>query len=255
MFDGSPKLVVGFKWVTYGGAKACARCAELNGQEFYYDPEDGQQSVADMPDPPLHPNCRCKTIAIMDFTTFVEGNVAPVSIADVDDEERAKNPYLYQGATAYFLGGYWCNDGRAISDGPAYGFYGGQNWSAGRNPKNIKPEERDGKKKRPEPADDMDKHFQKHDDGYDKCEISPSPRNCRLECDKELVRNLESLSADPRDWGIPPNTPVKIEDGRNYREWALIYFKGRVWYRTIENTLGVEWAHINYPLLNALFHD
>ena len=253
MFESSPKLVVGLQWVTDGGENACARCAEMNGQEFYFKPQPGQNSVADMPDPPLHPNCRCKTIAIMDFTTFVEDNVAPVSIADVDEEERAKNPYLYQGAKAYFFGGYWGNDGRAISDGPAYGFYGGQNWSAGRNPKNIKPG--DKKNPRPDAADDMDARFRDHDDGYDKCEISPSSRDCRLECDKKLVRDLESLSADPMGWDIPPNTSAKIEDGLNYRDWALFYFKGRVWYREIENTLGEEWARINYPLLNALFHD
>lgn len=60
MFQGSQKILKGHKWVTSGGANACERCAALDGQEFYYDPKPGQKSTADMPEPPLHPNCRCK---------------------------------------------------------------------------------------------------------------------------------------------------------------------------------------------------
>ncbi len=65
------KIIKGYKWHSAGGAKACKQCAALHVQEFYHDPKPGQKSVDEMPKPPLHPNCRCTVIEIIDFEDFV----------------------------------------------------------------------------------------------------------------------------------------------------------------------------------------
>ena len=45
MFTGQGKIVVGYKWVTFGGSQACQACADMNGGEFYFNPGPGQKST------------------------------------------------------------------------------------------------------------------------------------------------------------------------------------------------------------------
>lgn len=250
MFQGSQKLLVGKRWVTDGGANACARCAALDGQEFYYNPKPGQKSMAEMPEPPLHPNCRCKTLEIMDYAQFVEENAEPAAAKDKDKEERRKNPYLYKGEKFYFMGGHWGNDGRTIFNGPAYGYYCGENWSRGRNPKNIKPGE--APPIEVTPVDDMDCKCRKHDNGYDRSKTSTNPKKARLEHDKELIRSLEALPENPNDWDDPPSN---VKDAKNFRSSVLWYFKTKLWYNDMEEIYGEEYMIINYRYLYNLFHE
>ena len=208
------KTLVGHKWVTSGGNKACAECASMNGLEFYINPEPGQLRYPDdIPrKPPLHPNCRCKLEPITDFRPLVE----QVSYAGPPPDWH--NPYLHE-ESHKFWGGYWGNDGRSIKDGPANWNYCGRNWTAGRNLNNLKPGEE--YTLRPEPANDLDAHCKDHDECYDRAATSADPKAAIIRCDEILVEKARRLPEDPRQWSNPPDN---IEDGKNIRQGIFLYF-------------------------------
>ncbi len=239
------KTLVGHKWVTSGGNKACAECASMNGLEFYINPEPGQLRYPDdIPrKPPLHPNCRCKLEPITDFRPLVEN----VSFSDSSPTEH--NPYLHEDS-AKVLGGYWTNDGRSIKDGPANWNYCGKNWTAGRNPNNMKPGE--DHTLRMEPANDLDAHCKDHDECYDLAARSGNPKEARDRCDRTLVEESRKLPKNAGHWKTPPDN---VEDGNDIRDELIYWFEKKVWYYEMEKRHGAQYMFENYFLLYMLFHE
>jgi len=193
--------VVGFRWLSSRPGSACEQCARFHEKEFYYQPQAGQLSMAEMPTPPLHPNCRCHT--------------EPITATTVELESQENKPDFIKGGDK-FAGGYWMNNGRSLSDGPVYQKWCGENWGTGRD---LRDPSAKGAAD-PSPADDLDAACSGHDDCYDLFDADY--------CDRELINNLQSLSDDPRMWRNPPDN---IDDARKYRGSAISWFKLRVWRR------------------------
>lgn len=233
--------VAGYRWWSSKGKNACSRCAALHGKEFYFKPKAGQLAVAGMEEPPLHYNCRCKLIEIIDTSQAVQEQ-------EITPAERRENPHLTKGASK-FGGGYWKNDGRSPTDGPARGNYCGQRWFRGRNPENLKP----GEPYPPEvpPVDSMDEQCMRHDYGYDEAEKAVNPIKARLREDQLLVDRVAALG-DPSEW---ENPPANIEDARTYRKLLLVWFEWKIMYFEMEDKYGSEFMRITNPPLYYLFHE
>jgi len=208
------KFVKGHRWVTSGGHNACEACAAMHGREFYIDPDPGQPRYPDdIPGmPPLHPNCRCRLEPITDYSQLVahSAEYAP-------PPPGWHNPHLHD-EKRHYLGGYWKNDGRSITDGPANRNYCGQNWTAGRNPNNMEPHEE--YTLRAEPDNDLDARCKDHDDCYDRAAASADPEAAMKQCDAILIREAERLPEDPRLWDKPPDN---LDDGKQMRRMINIY--------------------------------
>ncbi|MBU4278652.1 MAG: hypothetical protein KKC30_18070 [Proteobacteria bacterium] len=197
--------VVGFRWLSSRPGSGCEQCARWHEKEFYFQPQAGQLSTAEMPTPPLHPNCRCHT--------------EPITATTVEFESQDGKPGFIEGGDKAG-GGYWKNNGRGLLDGPVYQKWCGKYWSAGRDT-------RDSSAKGaadPSPADDLDAACSGHDDCYELFDADY--------CDRELINNLQSLSDDPRMWRNPPDS---VEDATDYRRLAIWLFKLRVWGRQFRN--------------------
>jgi hypothetical protein len=205
-------LQTGWRWVVTEGKHPCPRCAGLNGKKFFINPQEGQASIHDMPDPPLHPHCQC---------TYVEMLGLAVDPAQIQTAPSGKSspypvdrPFIRGGVRDPKLGLVWCNNGRAVTDGPVYEKYSGANWTSGQNPNNIDghgPDDID-------PADDMDACFARHDFCYMKGDHDQR--------DSMLVAELEALSEDPDDWERPATD----------REYAMEYRKRAVFIPSGSNT-------------------
>lgn len=210
--------VIGYRWVSSRPQTACRACASLHGQEFYFKPKDGQRSVAEMPDPPLHPNCRCTRVEMVAVDLAVleadassyEGDKFQESVRN----NQAIKPYMSRVAYMGWKGFIWRRG--AFFRGPIYGRYGGKLWSYGRDmsggiaPPDIPPD----------PEDDMDAIFAQHDSCYDMFET--------IKCDRRLVNALEGLAEDPRMWRNPPTTEDDIAYAKKYREHAIWWFKASI---------------------------
>lgn len=209
------KLLVGYRWVASGGTTPCEQCAAMDGREFYLHPKSGQLRYPDdIPQmPPLHPNCRCKLDPITDYSQLVADPL------DAGPPPSWHNPYLHEESTKV-LGGYWGNDGREITDGPANWNYCGKNWTAGRNPNNMLPGEE--YTLRPEPANDLDCHCMDHDDCYVKAARSTDPNGAIKRCNAVLVEGAKKLPEDPRLWNNPPDN---IDDGVKMRKGIIFWFE------------------------------
>lgn len=201
-----PKVeVIGYVWISNGGPKACEQCRALNGQEFFFDPEPGGKNVSDMPEAPLHPNCRC--------------TVQPITRVSVELPEgggTAGDSYIQGGRK--FAGGYWMNNGRSIFDGPVWKKWCGGDWGGGRDlrdPNAVGPADAS-------PADDMDQACKNHDDCY-----GAGGKNL---CDRKLVEELRSLPADPRQWKYPP-AEDEVKDAAAFRKWAIRWFEVQIFLR------------------------
>ncbi len=209
------KYLVGYRWMASGGSQACEQCAAMDGREFYLHPQTGQprypDDIAQLP--PLHPNCRCKLEPITDYRQVVADSL------DAGPPPSWHNPYLHE-ESRKVLGGYWGNDGREITDGPAKWNYCGKNWTAGRNPNNMLPGEE--YTLHPEPANDLDCHCKDHDDCYERAARSADPAAARKRCDEILVEEARRLPEDPRQWNNPPDN---IVDGIDLRKGVIYWFK------------------------------
>ena len=193
--------VVGFRWLSSRPGSACEQCARLHEKEFYYQPQAGQLSMAEMPTPPLHPNCRCHT--------------EPITATTVELESQDDKPSFIEGGDKY-LGGYWKNNGRSLRDGPVYQKWCGQYWSAGRD---IRDSSAKGPAD-PSPADDLDAACSGHDDCYELFDEDF--------CDRKLVENMQALSDDPRMWRNPPDN---IDDAVAFCDWATFWFRLQIFRR------------------------
>ena len=49
MSASSAVQVIGYRWESSGGHRACAQCRAMHGQEFYYQPHGSQRHVDEMP--------------------------------------------------------------------------------------------------------------------------------------------------------------------------------------------------------------
>lgn len=208
--------VIGYRWVSSGGANACDRCRALHGQEFFKNPEPGQNPLSDMPEPPLHPNCRCKTMPL------VKANIEDLGHSmDAGAREYRSSQNIKGGIK--IGGGYWfSNDRLNPADGPIYGNWGGQYWSSGKDTRYTKEEpEHDTS-----PVDSMDAIFKLHDECY-------GAKTDKYICDRRLLAALDELPVDPRMWKRPPE-PEGIEDAKDFRSMAKAWFKFQIHMRLIE---------------------
>lgn len=104
--------VLGYRWLSSGGHNACPRCVDLHGKEFYFRPSGGQLSVDEMPEPPLHPNCRCTMLEMVGF----DG-------PDLAPEENDDSPEANSISKDKYVGLRWRRS--SPFDGPVYEKYGG----------------------------------------------------------------------------------------------------------------------------------
>ncbi|ADK86493.1 hypothetical protein Deba_3140 [Desulfarculus baarsii DSM 2075] len=194
--------VIGYEWLS-GGDNTCRPCQENNGQRYYVRPRPGQKALSEMPDAPLHPNCRCKARPI-----------ARVTVESSAGEQGGDDDYIQGGVRV--MGGWWFNNGRTLWDGPVWKKWCGGDWGGGRDlrdPNAIGPADAS-------PADAMDAVCKRHDDCYDSAVA-------REECDRRLVRELEALPADPARWPHPP-VADEVEAADEYRTMALWWFKRKI---------------------------
>ncbi len=215
MLNRSMVKVIGYRWVSSRPSRACPECSSLDGQEFFFHPQDGQRSVADMPAPPLHPNCRCTRVEMVEFTPAALHAEPQVYEGDkesrTDCVEQQIKPYMEGVAYIGFMKLIWRHN--ALLKGPIYGRYGGKQWSYGRDLSDGEPPP----DRPPDPEDDMDAIFAQHDRCYDMFE--------EVECDRQLVKELEGLADDPRMWRNPPATEYDIAYARRYRKHAIWLFR------------------------------
>lgn len=221
MLAGPRIKVLGYRWLSSGGHDACPRCAALHGKEFLFKPSGGQLSVEEMPEPPLHPNCRCTALEIIGFDGT---GVAP--------EENDNSPEANSISKDEYVGLRWRRN--TPFNGPIYEKYGGLHWSEGRD--TTDPEAQPCADKTP--ADSMDAIFAEHDNCYDL--ISQHP------CDLVLIEELLSLPNDPRDWDRPPAVG-KHDEAKTYRKWAIRVFKWKVYWHDVERNLRELDRH-TYPV-------
>lgn len=159
---------IGYRWVCTRGKDGCEQCSALDGQEFYKNPHGTLRSTAEMPEPPLHPHCRCKLMPIIDPEFYFGDAVvyerkrryelprARAILSEADADEGIVMPGL----------GVCGTGGRSLLDGPTYGYFGGSNWMLGQNVAEQTPEDIDKLSemyKSVEPSDLMDSLFQDHD--------------------------------------------------------------------------------------------
>jgi len=167
-----------------------------------------------MPDPPLHPNCRCTVEPITE-----------VSVEPAEPSDSGQEDYIRGGTEK--LGGIWQNNGRSVWDGPVWRKWCGQYWSGGRDvrdPQAVGPEDAS-------PADDMDQACKNHDDCYDAA-------GDQYPCDRRLVEELEALPADPKTWEHPP--PVGSHFSASmFRRMAIMWFRARIYKMEMENEMPV----------------
>lgn len=232
MFSGQGSVVVGYRWITFGGNNACKQCAALNGREFYLNLGPGQASVSDMPHPPLHPNCGCKLMEIIDVAraTGQPGEL---------DQEQDLGPAAQQpkeGGTDEqpevvmdsIVGLSWRSG--CITYGPIHGRFCGKGWTNGRHD----PEGKLPVNKELPGLDDLDEACKAHDLKYEAHQYAVA--------DRQLAEALAALPEDPRTW--PKKPPVeKIEEAGKYRKWALLYFQGAVAARERNIQDANEWGY------------
>ena len=114
----------------------------------------------------------------------------------------------------------WLGDGRGITDGSKNGNWGGKNWSGGWNPS-----KHGGLPGPLPPMDSADECYKRHDFCYSKCDISScSGNNCKKQCDKTLVNELQKLPDNPHKWPRPPR-PGTEKDSSDFRKKAIWYFQ------------------------------
>jgi hypothetical protein len=102
---------VGYRWESSKGKQACPQCAALHGQEFYYHPQPGQTPAEGMPEPPLHPNCRCTRQPILDLV---------IDKGILQSEHPTIKPYV-EGKVVRVVGLDLLFRLENISGGPIYG--------------------------------------------------------------------------------------------------------------------------------------
>lgn len=218
--------VIGYRWESSGGSKACAQCRTMHGKEFYFEPHGSQRHVDEMPSEQLHPNCRCRRRSI----TAVRRPVHDEWVGDdtyggrlgttAQEQEPPPGKGLWRDP---ILGAVWRKDD--ILKGPVYGNYGGLDWTGGKDVGDKKEELPES----PPPAiNQMDRHFKEHDEKYTHGEKEQADH----EANQKLLQGLRSLPKYPKDWDREkddkPMTEQEITDANKYRGWALGYFEGEV---------------------------
>ncbi|MCF8034317.1 MAG: hypothetical protein K9K66_10060 [Desulfarculaceae bacterium] len=237
MFTGQGKVVIGYKWVTFGGSKACKACREMNGREFYFNPGPGQESTTHMPEPPLHPNCGCKLQEIIDVARAASqpedwdkddgsagGEALPQEEEPAETGQR-EDPELFKDR---YVGLTW-RRGR-ILNGPVHGNFCGEYWTHGQDTRD-KNYTKDNSIK---PTNDMDAACRIHDTEY--------VGDNKDQANRKLVAALQALPEDPNKWENKPPSR-KIEEARKYRKWALWYFENEIARVEQEARDRYEWGY------------
>ncbi len=207
--------IVGYRWVSNRGRNACPRCAALHGREFLFSEIPESQ----IPEPPLHPNCRCARQEIVEFMEAPEVIQPEHQGALTDGHGEEEPPNFMKRAGVWrdpVFGLYWRSNGSHWT--PIYGKYCGKNWSRGHDTE-VPVSKPAGN---PDPIDDLDAACAEHDDCYEILD--------ELTCDESLINDLKNLSGEPNMWRNPPGPNDRKEMADRYRffaEWAFRYELGR----------------------------
>jgi len=253
------------RWVCDNKINPCKLCKAYDGREWYVNPKPGQLSMESKPKGGLHPNCRCYTEPINEFSWLEEDpktyvNHQPVHLPQgrefwdtLDQREPGQSPYLYYDETGEDVSLGMACDGRRYPEGPAAGNYLGGGWGYGRNFKEIEKEAERLSEKNGTSIDDeydnlkvrlgrafppmhsADKCAQLHDDGYDACDrdlrkgsITKKEHHIKvIEADRALVNCLKKLSNDPKNWPKPPR-PEDEERAATARSAAITIFGSKL---------------------------
>ena len=90
------------------------------------------------------------------------------------------------------------DNGRGLSDGPRYGNWGGKNWSGG-----WAPSEHRGQDGGKPSIDSSDELYREHDACTGAAKESTDTGK-QQQCDEILVKGLEGLPVNPKEWPNPP---------------------------------------------------
>lgn len=206
--------ILGVRWKSNNPHGACKKCAALHGKEFYYKPKDGQLSMDQLPQLPVHPNCRCTTIPIKDAKVLPsetnEHKPLPEELQVPEHWNRSLKPYMHDQAHVGVAGLIFRDD--SYYKTPIWGKYCGEGWTAGRDVRD--------KIRRPlgdrSSEDSLDKACEEHDNCYDRSDTLP--------CDKALLQRLKALGPDPAKWPYPPASEEEYVYAERYRLAAIAAF-------------------------------
>ncbi|MBI4797435.1 MAG: hypothetical protein HY794_01590 [Desulfarculus sp.] len=261
-------MIEGYRFVCSPGGKPCDLCAAHCGQEYVHEPRAGQHPIEERPDPPMHPNCRCKLELITNTLHFVfasgPGPQTAADIHDINPSDPWEVNFTTPGLSDYFNTGrigrfdlVYCTDGRDENDGPTYGNFGGQGWRFGRNESKI-PElasqagltvdEWLAENYKP-PIDSLDSIFEDHDYCYGQAEGQAFYSQAKLECDKELIEAMRTLDDDPQNWPDAPKADADIEYARKFHCAALNLFEAKGDYAKLRSKYGEEYMNNKYFML------
>lgn len=268
------RLIEGYRYVCTPGSKPCEICAQYCGQEFVHDPREGQRPIAERPDPPMHPHCRCKLELIENALSIYsrEGawhnmsadlhGTGPSIASDVNFSTSGLSEQFNTGGYGPFDLVY-CTDGRKMSDGPTYGNFGGQRWRFGRNEDKIAElaqqeglsvDEWLAENYKP-PIDSLDSLYEDHDYCYGKSGEQQFYSVSKIDCDKELIQQLQGLDEDPQKWPHPPRSGEDLEYAKKFRADSLNYFEAKADYAMLRSKYGTEYVSSKYKLLKFFMEN
>ncbi|TXH41628.1 MAG: hypothetical protein E6Q97_37180 [Desulfurellales bacterium] len=85
-YEANSDLIAGQQFVATLDTRTCPVCQAYDGEVYYEKPTSGQKSLADAPEVPVHPQCRCtfapvlKSVAEIEQATGIQPGLLPKSL-------------------------------------------------------------------------------------------------------------------------------------------------------------------------------